>query len=100
GVQTCALPILAELTETSRLFGRLAARIDPLWVEPLARHLSKSSHSEPHWEKRRGQVVAFEQVTLFGLIIVPRRKVHFGPIDPVASREIFIRQALDRKSVV
>ncbi|GGI96075.1 ATP-dependent RNA helicase HrpA [Halopseudomonas pertucinogena] len=86
--------MVAELTETSRLFGRLAARIDPLWVEPLARHLSKSSHSEPHWEKRRGQVVAFEQVTLFGLIIVPRRKVHFGPIDPVASREIFIRQAL------
>ena len=86
--------MVAELTETRRLYGRLAARIDPLWVEPLAVHLSKTSHSEPHWEKRRGQVVAFEQVTLFGLIIVPRRKVHFGPIDPVVSREIFIRQAL------
>ena len=86
--------MVAELTETTRLYGRLAARIDPLWVEPLAAHLSKTSHSEPHWEKRRGQVVAFEQVTLFGLIIVPRRKVHFGPIDPVVSRDIFIRQAL------
>ena len=86
--------MVAELTETRRLYGRLVARIDPLWVEPLAVHLSKTSHSEPHWEKRRGQVVAYEQVTLFGLIIVPRRRVHFGPIDPVASREIFIRQAL------
>ena len=86
--------MVAELTETTRLYGRLAARIDPLWVEPLATHLSKTSHSEPHWEKRRGQVVAFEQVTLFGLIVVPKRKVHFGPVDPVASREIFIRQAL------
>ncbi|NLY59568.1 MAG: ATP-dependent RNA helicase HrpA, partial [Gammaproteobacteria bacterium] len=86
--------MVAELTETTRLYGRLAARIDPLWVEPLAAHLSKTSHSEPHWEKRRGQVVAFEQVTLFGLIIVPRRKVHFGPIDPVVSRQLFIRQAL------
>ena len=86
--------MVAELTETSRLFGRLAARIEPLWVEPLATHLSKTSHSEPHWEKRRGQVVAYEQVTLFGLIIVPRRRVHFGPVDPVAAREIFIRQAL------
>ena len=86
--------MVAELTETRRLYGRLVARIDPLWVEPLAGHLSKTSHSEPHWEKRRGQVVAFEQVTLFGLIIVPRRKVHFGPVDPVVSREIFIRQAL------
>ncbi|WP_150303758.1 ATP-dependent RNA helicase HrpA [Pseudomonas saliphila] len=86
--------MVAELTETRRLYGRLAAKIDPLWVEPLAGHLIKTSHSEPHWEKKRGQVVAFEQVTLYGLIIVPKRKVHFGPIDPVASREIFIRQAL------
>ena len=86
--------MVAELTETRRLYGRLAARLDPLWVEPLATHLSKTSHSEPHWEKKRGQVVAYEQVTLYGLIIVPRRKVHFGPIDPVVSRELFIRQAL------
>lgn len=86
--------MVAELTETRRLYGRLAAKIDPQWVEPLAGHLSKTSHSEPHWEKKRGQVVAFEQVSLFGLIIVPRRKVHFGPIDAHAAREIFIRRAL------
>ncbi|MFO7705507.1 MAG: ATP-dependent RNA helicase HrpA, partial [Halopseudomonas sp.] len=86
--------MVAELTETRRLYGRLAAKIDPLWVEPLAAHLVKTSHSEPHWEKKRGQVVAFEQVTLYGLIVVPKRKVHFGPIDPLASREIFIRRAL------
>ena len=86
--------MVAELTETRRLYGRLAAKIDPVWVEPLAAHLVKTSHSEPHWEKKRGQVVAFEQVSLYGLIIVPKRKVHFGPIDPVVSRELFIRQAL------
>lgn len=86
--------MVAELTETRRLYGRLAAKIDPQWVEPLAGHLVKTSHSEPHWEKKRGQVVAYEQVSLYGLIIVPRRKVHFGPIDPVVSREIFIRRAL------
>lgn len=86
--------MVAELTETTRLYGRIAARIEPQWVEPLAAHLTRTSHSEPHWEKRRGQVVAYEQVTLFGLIIVPRRKVHYGPIDPVVSRQIFIRQAL------
>jgi ATP-dependent helicase HrpA len=86
--------MVAELTETRRLYGRLVAKIDPLWVEPLAGHLVKTSYSEPHWEKKRGQVVAYEQITLYGLIIVPRRKVHYGPIDPVASREIFLRQAL------
>ncbi|SDR89692.1 ATP-dependent helicase HrpA [Halopseudomonas sabulinigri] len=86
--------MVAELTETRRLYGRLAAKLDPLWIEPLAKHLTKTSYSEPHWEKKRGQVVAFEQVTLYGLIIVPRRKVHYGPIDPVVSRELFIRHAL------
>lgn len=86
--------MVAELTETRRLYGRLAAKIDPDWVEPLAGHLIKTSHSEPHWEKKRGQVVAFEQVTLYGMIIVPKRKVHFGPIDPVLSRDLFIRNAL------
>lgn len=86
--------MVAELTETRRLYGRLAAKIDPAWVEPLAGHLVKVSYSEPHWEKKRGQVVAFEQVTLYGMIIVAKRRVHFGPIDPVVSRELFIRHAL------
>lgn len=84
----------AELVETSRLFARVVGMIKPEWIEPLAGHLVKRSHAEPHYEKKRGAVVAFEQVTLYGLIIVPKRKVQFGPIDPVTAREIFIREAL------
>ena len=84
----------AELVETSKLFARMVAKIEPEWVEPLAEHLLKRNYLEPHWEKRRGQVVADEQVTLYGLIIIPRRPIHFGPIDPVASRDLFIREGL------
>ncbi|OHV10250.1 ATP-dependent RNA helicase HrpA [Kushneria phosphatilytica] len=83
-----------ELVETSRLFAREVAAIKPEWIEPLAGHLVKRSVSEPHWEMKRGQVVAFEQVTLFGLPIVARRKVHYGPIAPQEARDIFIRSAL------
>ncbi|GGX82758.1 ATP-dependent RNA helicase [Litchfieldella qijiaojingensis] len=83
-----------ELVETSRLFARQVARIEPQWIEPLAGHLVKRSYSEPHWEMNRAQVVAFEQVTLFGLPIVNRRKVNYGPIAPLEAREIFIRRAL------
>lgn len=86
----------AELVETSRLFARDVAAIDPAWIEPLAKDLIKRSYLEPHWEKRNARVSAFEQVTLFGLLIVARRKVHYGPIDPVLSRELFIRHALVR----
>jgi ATP-dependent helicase HrpA len=77
----------------------MVAKIDPEWIEPLAQHLVKTSHFEPHWEKKRGQVVAFEQVTLYGLIIIGRRPVHFGPVDPVASRELFIREGLVRGEI-
>ncbi len=84
----------AELTETSQLFARLAARIEPAWIEPLAGHLIKRSHSEPQWEKRAAQVTAFEKVTLYGLVIIPRRKVNFGVIDPELAQQIFIRSAL------
>jgi ATP-dependent helicase HrpA len=84
----------AELVETQRLWARSVAAIDPAWIEPLASHLTRRSYLEPHWEKRRGQVVAWEQVTLYGLIIVGRRPINYGPIDPKASREIFIRQGL------
>ncbi|MDN3552911.1 ATP-dependent RNA helicase HrpA [Halomonas almeriensis] len=83
-----------ELIETSRLFARTVARIDPQWIEPAAGHLVKRSYSEPHWEMKRAQVVAFEQVTLFGLPIVARRRVHYGPIAPQEARELFIRRAL------
>ncbi|HKM37372.1 MAG TPA: ATP-dependent RNA helicase HrpA [Thiopseudomonas sp.] len=84
----------AELVETTRLFARLVAKIEPEWAEQLAEHLIKRTYLEPHWEKRRGQVVAYEQVTLYGLIIIGRRAVHYGPIDPVLSRETFIREGL------
>lgn len=84
----------AELVETSQLFARIVAKIEPEWVEALATVFIKKSYSDPHWEKKRAQVIAFEKVTLYGLPIVARRKVHFGPLDPVLSREIFIREAL------
>jgi ATP-dependent helicase HrpA len=84
----------AELVETSRLWGRVAARIEPEWVEPLASHLVKRNYSEPHWEKKQGSVVALEKVTLYGVPIVSARKVNFGRVDPVLSRELFIRHAL------
>ncbi|MBC6462570.1 ATP-dependent RNA helicase HrpA [Actinomadura sp. HBU206391] len=84
----------AELVETSRLWGRVTAKIEPEWVEPLAEHLVKRSHSEPHWEKSQGAVMAYEKVTLYGVPIVASRKVNYGRIDPVLSRELFIRNAL------
>ena len=89
----------AELVETTKLFARMVAKIEPDWIEPLAGHLIKKNHFEPHWEKKRGQVVAFEQVTLYGLIVVGRRAVHYGPIDPAAARELFIREGLVRGEI-
>lgn len=84
----------AELVETSRLFARMAAKIDPLWLEPLAPHIVKRNYSEPHWEKKQGAVMAFEQVSLYGLIIVAKRSINFNRIEPTTCREIFIREAL------
>ncbi len=86
--------MVAELVETSRLWGRIAARIEPEWIESLAEHLLKRSYSEPHWEKSQGAVMASEKVTLYGLPIVAARKVNYGNIDPLLSRELFIRHAL------
>ncbi|WP_276489377.1 ATP-dependent RNA helicase HrpA [Photobacterium damselae] len=86
--------MVAELVETSRLWGRIAAKIQPEWVEPLALHLLKRSYSEPHWEKKSAAVHAFEKVTLYGIPVVAKRKVNYGRIDPTISREIFIRSAL------
>ena len=83
-----------ELVETSKLYARTVARIDPAWIEPLAKGLLRRNHFEPHWERKRGEVVAYEQVTLHGLPIVERRLVNYGPIDPVTARDIFIRAAL------
>jgi ATP-dependent helicase HrpA len=86
--------VAAELVETSRLWARTVARIEPEWVEPLAASLVKRSYSEPHWEKKRGAAVALEKVTLYGVPLVTDRKVSYGRIDPGAARELFIRHAL------
>ncbi|MFF8729868.1 ATP-dependent RNA helicase HrpA [Streptomyces sp. NPDC015171] len=84
----------AELVETSRLWARVNAKIEPEWVEPLAEHLLKRTYSEPHWEKDQAAVMAYEKVTLYGVPIVAQRKVNYGRIDPEISRELFIRNAL------
>ncbi|MYZ12936.1 ATP-dependent RNA helicase HrpA, partial [Streptomyces sp. SID337] len=84
----------AELVETSRLWARVNARIEPEWVEPLAQHLLKRTYSEPHWEKDQAAVMATEKVTLYGVPIVTDRKVNYGRIDPEVSRDLFIRNAL------
>jgi len=84
----------AELVETSRLFARMNAAIDPAWAEPIAGDLCKRQYSEPHWEKGQGSVVAYERVTLFGVPIIPRRRVQYARIDAELSRELFIRHAL------
>ncbi|CAL9485243.1 ATP-dependent RNA helicase HrpA [Streptomyces sp. enrichment culture] len=84
----------AELVETSRLWARVNAKIEPEWIEPLAGHLLKRTYSEPHWEKDQAAVMAYEKVTLYGVPIVAQRKVNYGRIDPEVSRELFIRHAL------
>ncbi len=86
--------MVAELVETSRLWGRMAAQIEPEWIEPLAPHLLKYSYSEPHWQKRQGAVIAMEKVTLLGLPIINQRRVNYGAIDPSLCRQLFIRHAL------
>lgn len=84
----------AEIVETSRTFARTVAAIDPAWAEPLAGDLAKRQVTEPHWSKDAGAAVAFEKVTLFGVEIIPRRRVQFARIDRAASRELFVRHAL------
>jgi ATP-dependent helicase HrpA len=84
----------AELTETHRLFARSVARIEPAWLEEVGAHLIKCHYFDPHWEKKAAQVVAWERTTLHGLVINPKKRVHYGPMNPEESREVFIRQAL------
>ena len=84
----------AELVETSKLWGRMVAEIEPECIEPLAEHLTKKSYSEPRWSKSRGAVIADEKVSLYGVPIVAARPVNYGAIDPRVSREIFIQSAL------
>jgi ATP-dependent helicase HrpA len=84
----------AELVETTRLFARCVATIDPKWIEELGGHLLKRHRERPHWEKARAQVVAIERGTLYGLPVYADRRVHYGPIDPKLSRGIFLRSGL------
>ncbi|HLE66477.1 MAG TPA: ATP-dependent RNA helicase HrpA, partial [Burkholderiales bacterium] len=84
----------AELTETTRLYARCVAKIEPEWIEPVARHLVNCHYFDPHWEKERALVVAYERVTLYGLTVVAKRRVHYGPINPEEARRIFIRSGL------
>ncbi len=84
----------AELTETTRLYARCVATVEPEWLESVGAHLVKRHLYEPHWEKQPACVAAFERGTLYGLLLYAKRRVHYGPIDPVGSRKIFIRQAL------
>jgi ATP-dependent helicase HrpA len=86
--------VAAELVDTTRLFGRGLAAIEPQWIPPLAGHLLKTQLLEPHWEKKAAEVIALERATLYGIVIYNNRRVNFGRIDPVAAREIFIREAL------
>jgi ATP-dependent helicase HrpA len=84
----------AELVETSRLWARVAAKFDPLWVEQVAPDLVKRSYSEPHWSKKMGSVMAHEKVTLYGVPIIPSRRINYAKVDPELCRELFIRHAL------
>jgi ATP-dependent helicase HrpA len=84
----------AELVETTRLYGRGLAAMEPQWIPPLAGHLLKTQLLEPHWEKKAGEVVAHERATLYGLVVYAQRRVNFAQVDPVLAREIFLREAL------
>jgi len=86
--------VAAELVETTRLYARTVASIDPQWLEELGAHLIKRQRERPHWEKSRSQVVALERGTLYGLPVYLNRRVHYGPLDPGLAREIFLRAAL------
>jgi len=86
--------VAAELVETTRLYARCVARIEPEWVESAAGDLVKRHYFDPFWDKARAEVCAYERVTFYGLTLVPRRRVRYGPIDPKAAREVFLRGAL------
>jgi ATP-dependent helicase HrpA len=86
--------VAAELVDTSRLFGRGIAAIEPQWIEQVAGHLLKKQLLDPHWEKKSAEVVALERATLYGIVIYSGRRVNYSKVDPVAAREVFIREAL------
>jgi ATP-dependent helicase HrpA len=86
--------LAAELVETSRLYARCAGRVDPEWIESVAGDRVNRDYFEPHWDADRGEVVASERVALYGLTLVPRRRVSFGGVDPLLAHQVFVREAL------
>jgi ATP-dependent helicase HrpA len=84
----------AEITETTKLFARCVARIEPEWLEKVGAHLIKRSYFDPHWEKKAMQAVAFERSTLYGIVVNPKKRVNYGPMNPAEARELFIREGL------
>ena len=86
--------VVSELVETTRLFGRGIANIEPTWLEQVGGHLLRKQLLDPHWEKKSGEVIALERATLYGLVVYSGRRVPFGKVDPQTAREIFIREAL------
>ena len=86
--------VAAELTETTKLYARCVARMEPEWLEEVGAHLIKRHYFDPHWEKKAAQVAAWERSTLHGLVINPKKRVHYGPMNVAESRAVFIRQAL------
>jgi ATP-dependent RNA helicase HrpA len=84
----------AELVETNKRYSRVVTKIQPGWIEPVAKHLVQKSYSDPHWNCENSATMAFEKVTLFGMTIVPRRKIRYGNIDPIKSRELMIQNGL------
>ncbi|NBU48988.1 MAG: ATP-dependent RNA helicase HrpA [Betaproteobacteria bacterium] len=86
--------MVAELVETTRLFGRGIAAIEPPWIVQMGGHLLKKQLLEPHWERKAGEVVAVERATLYGLLVYSNRRVSYSKVDPALAREIFIREAL------
>ncbi len=94
GKKTPKWIMAAELVETSRLYARTVAMIQPQWIEQLGKHLLRHHYSEPHWQKRPAQVGAMERITLYGITLIAQRRINYGPIDAVVSRQIFIRHAL------
>ncbi|MFG6455461.1 ATP-dependent RNA helicase HrpA [Roseateles sp. BYS96W] len=86
--------VAAELVDTSRLYGRGLANIEPQWLPPIAGHLIKTQLLEPHWEKKAAEVVALERATLYGIVLYSNKRVNFGRVDAKAAREIFIREGL------
>ena len=86
--------VASELVETTRLFGRGIAAIEPQWLEQIGGHVLRKQLLDPHWEKKSAEVVALERATLYGIVVYNNRRVNFGKVDPHAAREVFIREAL------